>query len=292
MAERASKAAATPTCREETAVAAEPVAAEPTAVPDNGDNSIRFREVSKSFGAVTVLKDLDLDIASGEKVSLIGPSGSGKTTILRVLMTLERPDTGTVQIAGKHLWHVQRGDRLVPADEKHLRQMRNQIGMVFQQFNLFPHMRVLRNVTEAQVRVLGIPREAAEARAKELLGMVGLADKIDNYPAQLSGGQQQRVAIARAIAMRPKVMLFDEVTSALDPELVAEVLRVLRDLAHHTDMTMLIVTHEMNFAKDVSDRVFMFDSGSIVESGPPEQIFTDPRHARTRAFLRAIIEAT
>ena len=253
---------------------------------------IRFRGVNKSFGPVQVLKDLDLDIAPAEKVALIGPSGSGKTTILRMLMTLERPDTGTVEVDGEQLWHVQRKGKLVPADERHLRRMRNKIGMVFQQFNLFPHMRVLRNVTEAQVRVLNVPREAAEQRARELLDMVGLAGKVDNYPAQLSGGQQQRVAIARAIAMQPKVMLFDEVTSALDPELVAEVLGVLRDLAHHTDMTMLIVTHEMNFARDVSDRVLMFDSGRIVEAAAPQQIFTNPSHERTRAFLRAVLEAS
>jgi polar amino acid transport system ATP-binding protein len=261
-------------------------------VPVGEKVGIRFCGVNKSFGPVQVLKDLDLDIAPGEKVALIGPSGSGKTTILRMLMTLERPDTGTVEIDGEQLWHMQRGSRQVPADERHLRRMRSKIGMVFQQFNLFPHMRVLRNVTEAQVRVLGVPREAAEARAKELLEMVGLAGKVDAYPAQLSGGQQQRVAIARAIAMQPKIMLFDEVTSALDPELVAEVLRVLRDLASHTDMTMLIVTHEMNFARDVSDRVLMFDSGSIVEAGPPAEIFTKPSHERTRAFLRAVLEAS
>jgi polar amino acid transport system ATP-binding protein len=265
---------------------ADPLAATDTRV------GIRFHGVNKSFGPVQVLKDLHLDIAPAEKVALIGPSGSGKTTILRMLMTLERPDSGTVEVDGEQLWHVRRGDKLVPADEKHLRRMRGKIGMVFQQFNLFPHMRVLRNVSEAQIRVLGTPREAAEARARELLDMVGLGSKLDAYPAQLSGGQQQRVAIARACAMRPKIMLFDEVTSALDPELVAEVLRVLRDLAHHTDMTMLIVTHEMNFARDVSDRVLMFDAGSIVEAGPPQQIFTNPSHERTRAFLRAVLEAT
>jgi polar amino acid transport system ATP-binding protein len=256
------------------------------------NSGIRFRSVSKAFGPLEVLKNLDLDIAPAEKVSLIGPSGSGKTTILRMLMTLERPDSGTVEIDGEHLWHTTRNGKLVPADEKHLRRMRTKIGMVFQQFNLFPHMRVLRNVTEAQVRVLAVPREAAEQKARELLAMVGLESKVDAYPAQLSGGQQQRVAIARAIAMQPRVMLFDEVTSALDPELVAEVLRVLRDLAAHTDMTMLIVTHEMNFARDVSDRVLMFDSGRIVEAGPPEQIFSNPGHERTRTFLRAVLEAS
>jgi polar amino acid transport system ATP-binding protein len=261
-------------------------------LPAGGDACIRFRAVNKSFGDLHVLRDLDLDVAPGEKVALIGPSGSGKTTILRILMTLERPDTGTVEIDGEQLWHTERGGKLVPADERHLRRMRSKIGMVFQQFNLFPHMRVLRNVTEAQVRVLGIPRQAAEDRARELLEMVGLGEKVDAYPAQLSGGQQQRVAIARAIAMRPRVMLFDEVTSALDPELVAEVLRVLRDLAQDSDMTMLIVTHEMNFARDVSDRVLMFDRGSIVEAAPPQEIFASPANERTRAFLRAVIEAS
>ena len=262
------------------------------ATTDGQPIGARFTGISKAFGPVQVLKDLDLEVAPAEKVSLIGPSGSGKTTILRMLMTLERPDTGTVEVGGEQLWHMQRGDKLVPADEKHLRRMRSKIGMVFQQFNLFPHMRVLRNVTEAQVRVLGTPREAAVARAKELLDVVGLADKVNAYPAQLSGGQQQRVAIARACALRPKIMLFDEVTSALDPELVGEVLRVLRDLAQHTSMTMLIVTHEMNFARDVSDRVLMFDSGSIVEAGPPAQIFSNPAHERTRTFLRAVLEAS
>jgi polar amino acid transport system ATP-binding protein len=263
-----------------------------TALLDGDKVGIRFRSVNKSFGPVQVLKDLDLDIGPGEKVALIGPSGSGKTTILRMLMTLERPDTGTVEIGGEQLWHMTRGSKQVPADEKYLRQMRSKIGMVFQQFNLFPHMRVLRNVTEAQVRVLGVPREQAEQKAHDLLDMVGLGAKVNAFPAQLSGGQQQRVAIARAIAMQPKIMLFDEVTSALDPELVAEVLRVLRDLATHTDMTMLIVTHEMNFARDVSDRVLMFDSGSVVEAGPPAEIFTNPTNERTRAFLRAVIEAS
>jgi polar amino acid transport system ATP-binding protein len=253
---------------------------------------VRFERVSKSFGHTAVLRELSLDIDPGEKVSLIGPSGSGKTTILRLLMTLERPDSGHIEVAGEQLWHMRRGDKQVPADERHLRRMRTKIGMVFQQYNLFPHMRVLRNVTEGPVKVLGMPRDAADARARELLDMVGLAQKVDAYPAQLSGGQQQRVAIARAIAMQPKIMLFDEVTSALDPELVAEVLRVLRDLAHHTDMTMLFVTHEMNFARDVSDRVLMFDHGSIVEAGPPSQIFSSPASERTRAFLRAVIEAS
>ena len=259
------------------------------AVPSR-EAMVRFERVSKSFGPVECLRELDLDVAAGEKLAIIGPSGSGKTTILRLLMTLERPDSGTIEVDGDLLWHKRRNGRVVPASEKHLRKVRAKIGMVFQHFNLFPHMRVLRNVTEAPIKVLGMPREQAETQAKELLAMVGLSDKIDSYPSQLSGGQQQRVAIARALALRPKVMLFDEVTSALDPELVGEVLQVIRDLAHRTDMTMLIVTHEMRFAREVSDRVAMFDHGRIVESGPPERIFTAPESPRTRAFLRAVLE--
>jgi polar amino acid transport system ATP-binding protein len=210
-------------------------------------------------------------------------------------MTLERPDAGTIEIDGELLWHERksgRGDQLVPASERHLRHMRTKIGMVFQQFNLFPHMQVVRNVMEAPLRVLSMPKDEAEAQAKNLLNMVGLSHKLDAYPAQLSGGQQQRVAIARALALKPKVMLFDEITSALDPELVGEVLQVLRDLTHSRDMTMLIVTHEMRFARESSDRVVMFDHGKIIEDGPPESLFTDPTHERTRAFLKAVLERT
>jgi polar amino acid transport system ATP-binding protein len=251
---------------------------------------IRFQQVCKSFGRTQVLRELDFDVASGEKVAIIGPSGSGKTTILRILMTLERPNSGTVEVDGEPLWHERRGDQLVAPSEKHLHRMRAKIGMVFQQFNLFPHMRVLRNTTEAAIRVLGLPKAEAESRARELLGMVGLESKLDHYPSQLSGGQQQRVAIARALALQPKVMLFDEVTSALDPELVGEVLEVLQHLTRTTDMTMLFVTHEMRFARESSDRVVMFDQGRIVESGPPDKIFTAPESPRTRAFLRAVLE--
>jgi polar amino acid transport system ATP-binding protein len=251
---------------------------------------IRFNQVSKSFGATKVLDELDLEVPPGEKLAVIGPSGSGKTTILRLLMTLERPNSGTIEVDGELLWHERKGNQLVPASEQHLRHMRTKIGMVFQQFNLFPHMRVLRNVMEAPVRVLGMPRDEAEAQAKKLLDMVGLSHKLDAHPSQLSGGQQQRVAIARALALRPKVMLFDEVTSALDPELVGEVLQVLRNLAHSRDMTMLIVTHEMRFARESSDRVVMFDHGKIIEAAPPELIFTNPAHERTRGFLKAVLE--
>lgn len=257
----------------------------------NGDKEaiVRFVNVNKSFGKLHVLRDLNLNLAPAERVAIIGPSGSGKTTLLRILMTLEKPDSGYIYVNGDMLWHKKEADKIVEADEKHLRRVRGQIGMVFQHFNLFPHMKVLRNVTEAPVHVLGMPQEEAEARARELLAMVGLAEKLDYFPSQLSGGQQQRVAIARALAMRPKVMLFDEVTGALDPELVGEVLNVLRQLAHDTQMTMLIVTHEMDFARDVADRVLFFENGQIVEEGPPEKIFTDPENPRTRMFLSRVL---
>ncbi|MCT9107626.1 ectoine/hydroxyectoine ABC transporter ATP-binding protein EhuA [Streptomyces mirabilis] len=248
--------------------------------PVDGAELIRFDKVTKRFGDNTVLDGLDFRVDSGKHVTLIGPSGSGKTTILRLLMTLAKPDEGTITVAG---------EQLHPAPEKQIREVRKKIGMVFQQFNLFPNMKVLRNITEAPVTVLGLSGDEAEARARELLEMVGLADKCDAYPSQLSGGQQQRVAIARALAMRPQVLLLDEVTSALDPELVTGVLDVLRDIAHTTDITMLCVTHEMNFARDISDQVLMFDSGHVIESGSPDRIFTDPEHERTREFLSAIL---
>jgi polar amino acid transport system ATP-binding protein len=251
---------------------------------------IKFDGVVKRFGAHTVLRGLDFQVKPGERVTLIGPSGSGKTTILRLLMTLEKADQGTIAVDGDYLSHMNRGGKLVPADEKHLRQVRKRIGMVFQQFNLFPNMKVLRNITEAPIRVLGLPREQAEQRGRDLLAMVGLTDKADAHPSELSGGQQQRVAIARALAMQPDVLLLDEVTSALDPELVAGVLNVLREVAANTDITLLCVTHEMGFARDVSDRVLMFDQGQIVEEAPPDKLFSDPAEARTREFLRAVID--
>ncbi|MGW7195448.1 ectoine/hydroxyectoine ABC transporter ATP-binding protein EhuA [Streptomyces chryseus] len=241
---------------------------------------IRFDNVTKRFGDNTVLDDLCFSVETGKHVTLIGPSGSGKTTILRLLMTLVKPDEGVIRV---------NGGRLFPADEKEVREVRKNIGMVFQQFNLFPHMNVLRNVTEAPVRVLGMSKDEAAERAKGLLDLVGLGDKQDMRPTQLSGGQQQRVAIARALAMRPQVLLLDEVTSALDPELVAGVLDVLRDIARTTDITMLCVTHEMNFARDISDDVLMFDAGRVIESGSPEKIFSDPEHERTREFLGAVL---
>ncbi|RNL71250.1 ectoine/hydroxyectoine ABC transporter ATP-binding protein EhuA [Streptomyces sp. I6] len=244
------------------------------------DELIRFTNVTKRFGENTVLDDLCFSVRPGRHVTLIGPSGSGKTTILRLLMTLTRPDSGTIDV---------NGGRLFPADERQRREVRKKIGMVFQQFNLFPNMTVLRNITEAPVRVLGLSRDEAEERARGLLELVGLADRAGARPSQLSGGQQQRVAIARALAMRPQVLLLDEVTSALDPELVAGVLDVLRDIARTTDITMLCVTHEMNFARDISDEVLMFDAGKVIESGSPEKMFSEPEHDRTREFLGAVL---
>jgi len=251
---------------------------------------VEFRKVTKRFGDLVIFEDFDFHVNPGEKVALVGPSGSGKTTVLRILMTLEKIQGGVVTIDGEPLWHEMRNEELVPASEAHLRRMRKNVGMVFQHFNLFPHMSVLRNVTEAPVHVLGLNREEANERALELLNMVGLAEKADAHPAQLSGGQKQRVAIARALAMRPRIMLFDEPTSALDPELVGEVLNVIEQLAQEHDLTMLLVTHEMWFAEEVADRVCFFDHGRIVEEGDPAQIFHEPRNPRTQDFLRAVMK--
>jgi polar amino acid transport system ATP-binding protein len=254
------------------------------------DPIIVFDKVRKQFGDLVVLEDLDLKVARHERLALIGPSGSGKSTILRLLMTLEQPSSGTIEVDGEPLWHMRRNGNLVPADRRHLRRMRGKIGMVFQHFNLFPHMTVIRNVTEAPVHVLGLSKAEARKRARDLLDRVGLADKVDNYPAQLSGGQKQRVAIARALAMQPDILLFDEVTSALDPELVGEVLNVLRELAEEERYTMLIVTHEMGFAREVADRVCFLYEGRILEQGPPARIFSEPEEERTRGFLKAVLE--
>ncbi|TGQ68339.1 MAG: ectoine/hydroxyectoine ABC transporter ATP-binding protein EhuA [Mesorhizobium sp.] len=252
---------------------------------------IKVDAISKSFGAFKVLDGLSMQVMPREKLALIGPSGSGKTTILRILMTLERIDGGHIQIEGEQLYHMERNGQLLPADERHLTRMRQKIGMVFQLFNLFPHKSVIDNVTLAPMLTKGTPRAAAEKRAMELLDMVGMADKAKAMPAQLSGGQKQRVAIARALALQPKIMLFDEVTSALDPELVEEVLNVLWRLCAETDMTMLLVTHEMGFAHDFADRVLFFDRGRIVEEGKPDEIFRNPRQERTQGFLKKIIAA-
>ena len=249
-------------------------------------NIIEFESVSKSFGDLRVLNQLSLKVKDGEKLALIGPSGSGKTTILRILMTLETIDSGFVSVNNEYLWHEKINDKVVPATDKHLQKMRDQIGMVFQQFNLFPHLTAIENVKQPQILVKKKNESEAKEKAEDLFNMIGLSDKIDHYPHQLSGGQQQRVAIARALAMDPKIMLFDEVTSALDPELVDEVLAVLRKLAADSDTTMLTVTHEMNFAQDFADRVLFFDAGQIVESGAPKDLFSNPKEERTKSFLR------
>jgi polar amino acid transport system ATP-binding protein len=252
---------------------------------------IRIDSILKRYGPLTVLDGLSMEVMPGEKLALIGPSGSGKTTILRILMTLEAISGGHIEVDGEQLYHMQKGSELVPADERHLRRMRKKIGMVFQHFNLFPHKCVLDNITLAPMLTQGVKRADAEKRAMELLDMVGMADKAKSVPAQLSGGQKQRAAIARALALSPKIMLFDEVTSALDPELVEEVLNVMKRLASETDMTMLLVTHEMGFAHDFADRVLFFDRGKIVEEGKPAEIFRNPRQERTQTFLRKIIAA-
>ena len=252
---------------------------------------IKLDKVDKRFGELVVLKDLSFAVHPGEKIALIGPSGSGKTTILRLLMTLETLSGGHIEINGEQLFHMKKNGNLVPADEAHFHRMRSQVGMVFQHFNLFPHKSVLENITLAPILTKKTKKADAQKRGMELLEMVGLSEKANSMPSQLSGGQKQRVAIARALALEPKIMLFDEVTSALDPELVEEVLNVMRLLAEETDMTMLLVTHEMSFAKDFADRVLFFDSGSIVEQGPPSEIFVNPKHERTQGFLRKVLAA-
>ncbi|WP_308530955.1 ectoine/hydroxyectoine ABC transporter ATP-binding protein EhuA [uncultured Paenibacillus sp.] len=247
---------------------------------------VKYTGVTKTYGERQVLTGIDLDIAAGEKVAIIGPSGSGKTTMGRMLVTLEEPTTGTIEIDGVHLWHMSKKDRLVRANEKHLHEMRGNVGMVFQHFNLFPHRTVLQNVTEAPRRVLKLSKEEAEERAIGMLRKVGLDEKLADYPAQLSGGQKQRVAIARALVMRPKVMVFDEVTSALDPELVGEVLEVIREIADEGEMAMMLITHEMDFAREIADRVLFCADGNIVEEGPPEAIFEYPQTERLQTFLK------
>ena len=251
---------------------------------------VEMHDLHKSYGDRKIIDGVSLAVAPREKVAIIGPSGSGKTTILRLAIGLVRPDAGTIRIEGDYLWHEERDGMLHPAGERHARRVRRSLGMVFQQFNLFPHMTALENVREPLIHALGLQRQESDGVAADLLTRVGLKDHLHKRPAQLSGGQQQRVAIARSLALRPKAMLFDEVTSALDPELVGEVLQVVRELAHESDMSMMIVTHEISFAADIADRVVMMDEGRIVEEGPPELILKDPPNPRTRRFLRAILE--
>ncbi|CAM3543176.1 ectoine/hydroxyectoine ABC transporter ATP-binding protein EhuA [Marinicrinis lubricantis] len=253
---------------------------------------VSYRNIRKCFGDLEVLHSIDLDIMPAEKVAVIGPSGSGKTTLGRLLMTLEEPTSGTIEVDGEMLWHQEVKGKLVRASEKHLHKVRGSIGMVFQHFNLFPHMTIMKNVTEAPIRVLGKSRKEAEAEALEMLDKVGMADKVDNYPSQLSGGQKQRVAIARALVMHPKVMIFDEPTSALDPELVGEVLNVIKDIAKEGSMAMLLITHEMDFAYEVADRVIFTDGGNIIEEGPPQQIFENPQSERLQSFISRFREGS
>lgn len=252
-------------------------------------NAVDFKNVSKQYGSLTVLRDVTFSVRPGEKISLIGPSGSGKTTILRILMTLETINSGAVNINGEVLHGTDQCRAAPPKSEAQIRAIRSQIGMVFQSFNLFPHMNVLKNITLGPVLTKGLSQKEAADVAVTLLEKVGLRDKALFMPHQLSGGQKQRVAIARALALQPSIMLFDEVTSALDPELVEEVLSVMLTLARETDMTMLLVTHAMSFARDFADRVLFFDGGRIVEEGASDVIFKEPREERTRAFLRKII---
>ncbi|MCE7082759.1 amino acid ABC transporter ATP-binding protein [Streptomyces sp. ST2-7A] len=249
---------------------------------------VRAERVHKSFGLVEVLRGIDLEVRNGEVFCLVGPSGSGKSTFLRCINHLEKINAGRLWVDGDLVGYRQKGDKLYEMREREVARRRRDIGMVFQRFNLFPHMTALENVMEAPVQVKGKSRKAAREQAERLLERVGLADRMRNYPAQLSGGQQQRVAIARALAMEPKLMLFDEPTSALDPELVGEVLDVMRQLAEE-GMTMIVVTHEMGFAREVGDSLVFMDAGMVVEAGSPREVLTNPQHERTRAFLSKVL---
>ena len=256
-------------------------------VNGNGKEMVRGEQIVKRFGNLIVLNGVDLSVKRGQVVVIIGPSGSGKTTLLRCINHLEKIDGGRIYIEGEHMGYREVNGRLVEDRGANIARIRSQIGFVFQRFNLFPHMTALENVIEAPIHVLHEPRAQVVERAQTLLAKVGLAEKAHVYPHRLSGGQQQRVAIARALAMNPKLMLFDEATSALDPELVGEVLKVMRQLAEE-GMTMVVVTHEMGFAREVADEVIFMDKAVIVEQGPPEQIFDAPENERTRNFLGMI----
>jgi polar amino acid transport system ATP-binding protein len=249
---------------------------------------VQAENVIKRFGSTEVLREVNMIVQRGEKIVIIGPSGSGKTTLLRCINHLEKIQGGRISVDGQLVGYREEKGKVVEDSERNIARMRAQIGMVFQRFNLFPHLTALENVMEAPTRVLRTPKAHAVERALELLNKVGLGDKVHNYPNALSGGQQQRVAIARALAMNPKLMLFDEATSALDPELVGEVLKVMRKLAEE-GMTMIVVTHEMGFAREVADRVIFMDQGGIIEEGPPNELFNSPGHERTQSFLRLIL---
>ncbi|MET9421965.1 MULTISPECIES: amino acid ABC transporter ATP-binding protein [unclassified Streptomyces] len=249
---------------------------------------VKAENVHKSFGHVKVLKGIDLEVAPREVFCLVGPSGSGKSTFLRCINHLEKINGGRLSVDGRLVGYREKGDKLYELKEREVAEQRRDIGMVFQRFNLFPHMTALANVMEAPVQVKGESKSVARERALKLLDRVGLADKAKNYPTQLSGGQQQRVAIARALAMEPKLMLFDEPTSALDPELVGEVLDVMRGLAED-GMTMIVVTHEMGFAREVGDALVFMDDGVVVEAGHPRDVLGNPQHERTKSFLSKVL---
>ncbi|WSR03923.1 amino acid ABC transporter ATP-binding protein [Streptomyces sp. NBC_01210] len=249
---------------------------------------VDVRSVHKSFGALEVLRGVDLEVRTGEVAVVLGPSGSGKSTLLRTINHLEKVDSGWISVDGSLVGYRRSGDKLYELREREVLKQRTQIGFVFQNFNLFPHLTVVDNIIEAPVSALKRPRKEAIATAEKLLARVGLEDKASAYPKQLSGGQQQRVAIARALALEPKLLLFDEPTSALDPELVGEVLDVIKDLAHQ-GTTMIVVTHEIGFAREVADTVIFMDDGRIVEQGAPADVLDNPQHERTRAFLSKVL---
>ena len=249
---------------------------------------VKSEAVCKRFGRLEVLKGINLEVQRGEVMCVLGPSGSGKSTFLRCINHLEKINSGRLTVDGELVGYREQGDKLYELHERVVARRRAQIGMVFQHFNLFPHMTALENVTLAPTRVLGVKREEASERARTVLGRVGLGDKLDVYPVALSGGQQQRVAIARALAMEPKLMLFDEPTSALDPELVGDVLDAMRELAK-SGMTMIVVTHEMGFAREVADSVVFMDDGVVVESGAPNDVLVNPQHERTKTFLSKVL---
>jgi polar amino acid transport system ATP-binding protein len=253
-----------------------------------GDVVLHAEDVYKNFGRLHVLKGVSLEVRQRETICIIGPSGSGKTTFIRCVNHLEKIDSGRITVNGHLIGYRQRNGKLVEDSERSIARQRTQIGMVFQRFNLFPHKTALENVIEAPVHVLGVPKGQAIADAQRVLTRVGLADKYKAYPGKLSGGQQQRVAIARALAMKPALMLFDEPTSALDPEVIGEVLAVMEELAHE-GMTMIVVTHEMGFAREAADRVVMMDDGLIIEEGTPEHFFEAPEQERTKQFLSKIL---
>lgn len=253
----------------------------------DGSPIVKFDRVNKFFGSLQVLNDISLEVRRNEVLVIIGPSGSGKSTMLRTINHLEKIDSGRIYIDGRMVGYYEQNGKLYEESEKNIARQRANIGMVFQRFNLFPHLTSLENIIEAPMRVQGLSRENAVTEAERLLTRVGLTDKRDIYPSQLSGGQQQRIAIARALAMKPNLMLFDEPTSALDPEMIGEVLDVMKELAH--EMTMIVVSHEMGFARAVADRIIFIDEGKIIESLTPEELYSNPREQRTKEFLSKIL---